>query len=344
MKSHILIASVVAIALVIAAAPAASAATRYVAVTGTDGPSCGIDALSACRSIGQAIINATPGDTILVGPGRYGDLNLDGFLGGPGEERGAPGCGCVLALNKNVILVSSGGAAVTMIDGRTVDVQTNVLLITVGGEFGRPGKGFYVTDTARYNGSYYESSGIVIDSENVLVRGNQVFFSRTAQAGRTAYGIITVNDAPLRIEGNQVTGWYVGISGRGAAIISKNQVVGNRYVGIASTGGDVVGNVVTGTYGHGIAVYYSASVTTNAVSMNGNGIYVGAPFNGSVTKNNLSGNRCALINDGVYVLQAPNNYWGRPEGPGVSFDRICDWYTPVTPVATKPFVVKVLKP
>jgi len=39
-----------------------------------------------CRSISQAIDNANTGDHILVGPGRYGDLNGDGDFNDPGEE------------------------------------------------------------------------------------------------------------------------------------------------------------------------------------------------------------------------------------------------------------------
>ena len=41
----------------------------------------------------------------------------------------------------------------TMIDGRSVDVIQNVFLPTNGGEFGRPGKDFTVTETAQRDGS-----------------------------------------------------------------------------------------------------------------------------------------------------------------------------------------------
>ena len=123
---------VLVVMLLLAFAPQAHAATRYVADTGTDGASCGINLATACRSISQAVELANPGDTILVGPGRYGDLNRNGVLGEPGEELGyltpPASCSCVLPIEKQVIILSSGGAAVTIIDGRSVDVVQNVFL------------------------------------------------------------------------------------------------------------------------------------------------------------------------------------------------------------------------
>jgi hypothetical protein len=105
-----------AAALFFALAASAHAATLYVANDGIDPPGCvppvcivgkpcrcGAKA-SPCRSITCGIMSAAAGDTIVVGPGAYGDLNHDGTLGDlPGEENPdafSPGCGCVLALNK----------------------------------------------------------------------------------------------------------------------------------------------------------------------------------------------------------------------------------------------------
>src|SRR5687768_2836479 len=140
---------VVAAVLALAVPALADGATRYVADTGTDGPGCGLTLTTGCRSITQAIALADAGDTILVGPGRYGDLNRNGVLGDiAGEETGSPGCGCVLSINRNVIVISSAGAAVTMIDGRRVDVIRNVLIADDGAQFGQPGKGFTVMQTA----------------------------------------------------------------------------------------------------------------------------------------------------------------------------------------------------
>jgi hypothetical protein len=62
-----------------------------------------------------------------------------------------------------------------MIDGRSVNVIQNVFLTTVGGEFGRTGKGFTVTGTAHTGAG---GLGIVLDAEDVwMVRGNEVICS-----------------------------------------------------------------------------------------------------------------------------------------------------------------------
>jgi hypothetical protein len=345
--------------LLLTAVPLAQGATRYVRNDGADEANCGIDSASACRSITQAIALANPGDTILVHPGRYGDLNRNGVLGDiPGEETGSPGCSCVLSINKNVIVISSAGAPATIIDARSVDVIQNVLLITIGGEFGRLGKGFTVTETAYFDGLRYPGNGIVLDSANVLVRGNQVVFSRRAGFRVSeGDGIVTVNDASVRIAGNQVIGWETGIRGRGAATVSKNQVWHNE-TGIAATGGSVVGNVVTANL-LGLAVTGASRVTGNAVYANGiddedgYGIIVTAPFSGAITQNNLIGNpfdtaHCGLQNQGAVGLIATNNYWGVATGPGSPpADNVCNFSggtTTTSPVATKPFAVKVLKP
>ena len=52
-------------------------------------PQCG-EPRNACRSISQAIENASTTDNIWVGPGRYGDLNGDGDFEDQGEEPVSP--------------------------------------------------------------------------------------------------------------------------------------------------------------------------------------------------------------------------------------------------------------
>src|SRR5262247_2574920 len=56
-----------------------------VANNGIDSTTCGSSG-APCRSISQAIAHASEGDTVVVGPGRYGDLNGNRILGEVGEE------------------------------------------------------------------------------------------------------------------------------------------------------------------------------------------------------------------------------------------------------------------
>lgn len=332
---------------------AADGATRFVAHTGTDGPTCGLDLASACRSISQAIDLANPGDTILVGPGRYGDLDRSGVLGDiAGEEFGSPGCSCVVSMNKAVIIISSRGASMTIIDGSTVNVVQTVVVLSTGGEFGRPGKGFTVTETGRRNSNgQLDGHGIGIDAANVQVRGNQVIYSRQFGTANDSLGtgIFTVNSAAIRIEGNQVANWSLGIHipVAGAATVSKNQVTSN-VTGIVARGGKVLGNVVARNGGSGIVVSQNTTVSGNAVLQNNSGVSVQTPFSGLVTRNNMLGNVCGLHNQGVVGLNAANNYWGASTGPGAPpVDRACNTSggtTTTSPFAAKEFVVTILKP
>jgi hypothetical protein len=322
--------------------PYADATTLYVANNALDALACGTKE-SPCRSITAAIAKAAPGDKIIVGPGRYGDLDRNGTLGGPGEEVPAPGCGCMLAVNKAVSLTSSGGAAATLIDARTVNQLVNVALFLVEGEFGRPGKGFTVTATA-----YLDGKGIVIDSGELAVRGNQVVQNTHASSSTGAIGIDMPFPQDILVEGNQVTGWYIGIAARGAGnIVRRNQVAQNG-TGIAASRGEVIGNVVTGNV-VGLDLRGSAHVFGNAIHGNDGGIFVGYATSGVVERNNVFGNRdFGLNNNETAGLVATDNYWGAVSGPGDDpADDVLDGLSTTTfaPFATVPFKVKApIKP
>src|SRR3954463_9134253 len=68
--------------LLLAAGSAATQAAQWqVSGHGLDTDACNSSA--PCRSISEAIRRARAGDTIVVLPGLYGDLNRDGVLAGP---------------------------------------------------------------------------------------------------------------------------------------------------------------------------------------------------------------------------------------------------------------------
>jgi hypothetical protein len=340
---------VMVVVMLCAGARGASGATWYVADVGVDGPACGLTASAACRSIGQAIELATAGDTIIVGPGRYGDLNGNQVLGETGEERGSDSGACVLAVNKAVIIVSSGGAAATVIDGHTADAEANVCVTAAGAQFGRPAKGFTVTESAHYKPDFggFDGVGIRLDgSGGVTVRGNRVTIILHDRVG-SGVGILAVNDAPHLIEGNSPTRWGTGIDALGPTTTVRKNEVTESGIGI-NGGGAIVGNLVMFNF-HGIVAWPTANVTSNAAWMNEFGILVGASFAGVITKNNLFVNTtCGLSNIGRAGLKATNNYWGAPSGPGsLPASPVCDQAggtTVVSPVAAKPFTVTILKP
>ena len=87
----------------------------YVSNEGVDSVACGTKN-DKCRSISQAIRNAADGNTILVEPGIYGDLNRNGIIGEPGEESGGVGCDCLIHVDKRVAIFSEAGARATVVD------------------------------------------------------------------------------------------------------------------------------------------------------------------------------------------------------------------------------------
>ena len=114
-------------------------ATINVANNGLDTATCGAFS-NPCRSITRGIFRAASGDTVLVRPGRYGDLNRDGLLGGPGEE--FPGFGAV-EITKPLRIVSTAGASVTVIDGGNgASLFAVVRIFSNNVTFGEPGAGF----------------------------------------------------------------------------------------------------------------------------------------------------------------------------------------------------------
>lgn len=331
-----MVGSIVVGVLLLSLVPAAHATLRYVASNGVDGPSCGTSS-SPCRSITQAIANAVEGDTITVGPGFYSRDT---------GETGSPDCACMLSVYKRLIVISSNGAAATVLDATTALLDQNVLIIADGVEFGRPDHGFTVLPT----GASGRNAGIAIDGTNIKVRGNQVVnIPNIPQTGHA--GIITVDaDETILIQNNQVIGWQeVGILIFGPGkTVSQNQVSMNA-TGIRSHNGNtaITGNVATNNFNDGIDLYDASRAVGNAVYGNKEtGFFVQPSFTGVIQKNNIFGNRvgnCGLLNDGVSGLNATANYWGAKTGPGPDpADDVCNFSggtTTTSPFATTRYVI-----
>ena len=330
---------VVTLAAVLCAGATAHAAPVYVANHGVDGAGCACGTKAGpCRSITCGIAVAAVGDTIIVGPGRYAQSN---------GETGSPGCGCMVSINKSVTLVSSDGAAATIIDAHDIDVPTNVLVITTNATFGKPGKGFLVTGTMHSGGR-----GMAIDAANIVIRGNQFIGERNSYS---ATGIETLpTAASILIEGNQVHGWfsYGILAGGGGTTVRKNKLSFNSFYAIGANGGAaVLGNVLTANF-HGMVLGDPANAIGNAII--GNGAEVAVTANGLFQRNNVfengeksvTANECGLISNASNAsdLDATNNYWGASTGPGP--DPADDAGTAtcgpadVTPFASTPFKVK----
>lgn len=336
--------------VVLAVAASAHGGTLYVANNGVDGPSCG-PKTSPCRSISLAVnTNAADGDTIMVGPGRYSaDLDGDGILGdSPGEETG--GFGCMVLIARPVTVVSTNGAGSTIIDATNVSTGCNVGIIADGTTFGKPGKGFWVTQTKVASGDGVQSVAM-----NAVIAGNQVIGNNPAGTGVGIHALAGSGSKSALIEANQVFGWTAGIRAEAdATTVLKNQV-SRCAAGIDAHGASVVtANVMTDNLVEGANVHDQAKVTGNAFLGGNFGVHFhfNANFTGVVEKNNFTGNHgCGVFNESGAAIVALNNYWGAATGPGPApADQVggsCEFSgtTTAAPFATKPFQVKApIKP
>ena len=325
---------------------AVHARTLNVANNGMDSPACG--ALSApCRSIIRAIATALEGDTIKVGPGRYGDLNGNGIFGEAGEEAAevGGGCSCMIKINKRLTLRSSDGAAVTVLDVSGIEIRA-VLIEADGVVFGGRGRGFTITNAG--------STGVVVYNANdVTVVGNIAIHNGL----NLNDGFLFIGNGHTISEnialGNIRAGFNIGGSGH---TISDNAASGNFFGFDLSFSGQFTHNVASSNGDVGGIIINNAGIIEirrNAIIGNrGIGIQVFSR-DATITENNIFGNgttrsNCGLLNVSGTALMAPKNFWGAASGPGPdpadAVDAACGGHpdpTIVDPVATKPFNIPV---
>ena len=144
---------------------------------------------------------------------------------------------------------------------------------------------------------------------------------------------------------------------RGAAVLNKSQLAFRNYIKI-TTGGELCGEQANSVSAgiHGIYLTSGASATGNAVFANGLIRYQLSMARPPPPRTTSTATAISISNikgwgpgnDGVVGVNATNNYWGAPSGPGAgTTDTVCNYsggVTRFTPFATKPFTVKVLKP
>lgn len=358
--------------LAVATVAQADGRTFYVANYGVDSPICG-SRQKPCRSITQAMDNAVSGDTISVGAGRYGDVNGDGDLLDPGDERDI-GLHCLVCVTKAVRIVSEKGIPATLIDATRTGMPYAVLVTGNGATFGVPGRGFRISGAP--------STGLYVIANNVRIGGNVV--QKSASDGFFIQGSTRLTDN-IAVD-NQGDGF----AGRGSDLkLIRNTSVGNRGIGMVfiqtarlqMTLNDVDGNgqgvIIDGTEvtftdnrvtnSTSLGIYVSAQLQFNSSVVNlrefsgndvignrGPGVFIGRNINAvRLTRNNIFGNgtkpnvpavetppNCGLVNESRTDIVATNNFWGRASGPGADpADNVCDVgaATIFDPVAPVPF-------
>jgi parallel beta-helix repeat protein len=192
----------------------------WVANDGVDSINCGSRS-SQCRSISQAIDNAIDGDRIAVGTGLYGDLNGDGTMSGPGEERQDPLSDCNVCITKAVWIFSLHGADMTVIRGnRTGGYFPVVEIGASGANFGAVGRGFTLT-----------GAGIGV---NVLGLAANVTIAGNISVDNSDYGFSVFSSGEsIRLTDNRAInsryGFYIQLTQH--SILQHNTAVRNQIAG-----------------------------------------------------------------------------------------------------------------
>lgn len=332
------------LSFVVTSAVTASAASIYVASHGTDSGSCGTKT-DPCRTINQGIDQASVGGTIIVGPGKYGDLDGDGILGEAGEE--TPGTvglqDCMIAIDKQVTLVSSAGAWSTSLDpGTAPSLDATVCLGTTGTVFGAYGKGFSVESPQFAYAGVFSITG----ANGSVVAGSQV---HCATPG--TYGLVMTHDNAQLLSSRAAGGCYIGIFVSGSGAVLKGNAAMKNTAGFAVTGADAVldSNVSNGNY-YGMSLGVTNLTMTRASVMDNTayGIATGMGTTGSIRGSNIVGNgvggmplNCGVYADGSAVTM-DGNWWGAASGPGSDpADTVCLPGAPVSTFEDKPVQVKL---
>ena len=177
-----------------------NAATVYVANDGKDGASCGTEPLP-CRSLSAAVARASDGDTVEVGPGRYGDLDGNGALGNTAgeEELDLLECACLVEVGKRVAVLSRDGAAATQIAVPPIaETITGVRLSAAGSAFGARNRGFTILAGGK--------DGILASGSGVSIAGNFVLYAAVGISATGRDAVVSDNRVLQSVTGFRLDG------------------------------------------------------------------------------------------------------------------------------------------
>jgi len=296
---------------------------------GADNNNCGSTA-SPCRSITQAIENASAWDTIWVGAGHYGNIHGDPDFSGAGDERPQTlpiyhtYSSCMICVTKPVHIQSYNGAAVTFIDGGSSPLFTAaVMIVADGATFGSPGHGFTITGGngvgVLVNRQLAESmTRDTVVAGNIDVKDGFGFLTYGMEAvpfqcpPQFAQDCFFKPNAQVLLLGNQALGSGVGFyaiqnfepTGHIKFVMQGNLAAGTK-AGFAADGGiaiDVRIDAPVATYLNNVAV--------------DNGVGFSLPYTGTVRGNTASGNsQAGFLLETTSTLFVQNSAIGNA-GPG----------------------------
>lgn len=309
---------------------------------GADSTMCGSKD-NPCRSLSQAILNARDGDKLLVGPGRYGNLNGDADLDDLGEEAAKPFCGSVsgagiICVDKRISIRSTHGAAVTVLDAGGVDMADLTAVVFIASDkvrFGKVNGGFSIFGSTKIGLIAKQTNKVIIEGNTVVGEGNTV---ETTEGNSTRFGIYVIGErGRVTVSNNTVrnysgSGFRVLGSGQGRVKLLNNHATKNIFSGFYILGNAphvIRNNVSSKNERSGFAVHGEGyKVIENKATANrlegflvGSGSFEYSSSNFSIVKNSAIGNRGI----GFHFLQGENNIVVRNNifGNAIEFSSNC---------------------
>ena len=271
----------------------------FVTANAVDSAVCGSRG-KPCRSISQAIENASDGDHIIVGPGYYGDINMDGDFDDPGDEKAQLGfgCHCIVLINKSLTLTSIVGAKTTLLDAS--NTVANVVAITADKvRFGKIRHGFTLTGARSESNKH--GAGLKTESRNSKIYGN--IASNNEGAGFDISG--DNHQVRENLSSKNGHGFIFSYTQNGHNIeenIARNNGIktgfGHGFL-ILGNGYTVISNMAKGNQGNGFIINsYNDADNKKQFSFSGNtsfgntgqGVFKFAGANTANFKNNIFGN------------------------------------------------------
>ena len=256
--------------------------TLRVSPNGEDSPTCGGNLSQACRSISQAVANASEGDRVLVAPGRYGDLNRNGLLGEEGEEFGLDSCRCLVHVDKRIQLVSERGADATRIEGIREQfgfVMSGVGIASSRVRLGSRGNGFTIVGA-------YRGIHVFEGANHVSVIGNRVSQCSHGIWNEGFRTVIAYNHADFNFVGVEAVS--------GAPFVHHNTAANNDGLGIDLGPGAIAeDNIVIGNGWEGVRIAGAKRVVRNHIADNRAGLTlsnIAINFRQTIERNNIVGN------------------------------------------------------
>jgi hypothetical protein len=247
---------------------------------GVDSASCG-SATAPCRSISQAIRNASASATIRVGPGVYGEFTGD-LESDAGEEGPRTGRVAFIVVDKSLRILSTDGAEVTVIKAGAVETPDFLVAIAASGvQFGAAGHGFTLTGIRGLGLTRSDKKpplNAIQVSGNIGLQNRGYAFTSYSRATNVVF---SDNRAIQNLGGFDLSFAMIGDAPSGPVRFERNQASGNRGHGVGLRARDVVFNHnVIENNGYGVAVAGDTfSMEGNVIANNFNiGLVVSGKF------------------------------------------------------------------